>query len=156
MTAKEKKKVKKKKIVTIGQRRLARETIKALYEDTSGKVPSQASLLKKVGYNPKSSTFLTEGYRVALMEAMQEAGITENKVAKKINELLDSDNHVAMDKGITHTLKIAGAYAPTKTQTEHTGTIEHTLEADEGDYADFIKSKNRDRIIEEGVILEEE
>lgn len=59
----------------------------------------------------------------SLNDALQEKGVTPEKIADRINDLLDAKrstlmgevpDYQAIDKGITHAIKIRGDYAPDK------------------------------------------
>jgi len=140
---------------TIKQQRLARATIEAITSDKPQKTTKQA-ILEQAGYSKETrKVFKTKGYNEALIEAMDKAGITDEKVASKIDLLLSNEENInAVDKGISHYIKIKGSYAPLKSEVEHKGSIQHTLENDNGDYMKYLQEKNKQRQIIEGEILD--
>src|SRR3990167_10497983 len=70
-----------------------------------------------------SANVIEEVERVGrtLAAALEERGVTSDKLALKIDQLLDSDEYQAVDKGITHAAKIGvgGGYAPEKAVSLH-------------------------------------
>lgn len=49
-----------------------------------------------------------EHQRETLKSALEKQGVTPTKIAKKIDKLLDSDDHNAVDKGLKHATNIYG------------------------------------------------
>ena len=51
-----------------------------------------------------------------ILEAMLQSGVTAKKIAEKVDELLNDENPIAIDKGVTQALKVGvgGGYSPEK------------------------------------------
>ena len=59
--------------------------------------------------------------KATLKDALEKEGVTAEKIAKKVNVLLNAKqekkpDYGAIDKGINHAIKIRGDYAPEKSQ----------------------------------------
>lgn len=115
------------------QRKAALEVVKNLLKDEPDSV---GQVLENIGYSKGVSetpnmVLNSEGFKLALEEsglkkALIRQGITPNKIADKINVLLeakreDKPDYQAIDKGISHATKIYGILDETpKTPTGNT------------------------------------
>lgn len=136
--------------VTVKQERLAKEYVKGLADP---QVATKQDILKRAGYSTESrSVFSKDGFRLALMREMEKQGITDEKISKKLNQLLDNKSPSSIDKGLTHILKITGGYAPKQQETTISGSVDHKIESDNGDYMSYLMTKNKERTIIDGEI----
>lgn len=136
--------------VTLKQERLAKEYTKALADQ---QVPTKQEILNRAGYLPNNrDAFSKDGFRIALMREMEKQGITDEKISKKLNQLLDHKSPSSIDKGLTHILKITGGYAPKQQETTISGSVDHKIESDNGDYMTYLMTKNKERTIIDGEI----
>lgn len=124
-----------------------------------GKTKSKGQILEEAGYNkdiqlhPKK-VFGNVVVRDLLLKEMEKAGITESKVSKRLNWLIDGageDNHIATMNGIKEYMKVVGGYAPVKTENKIEGTILHEISDDGGRYMKFLEQENQELKVIEGV-----
>lgn len=130
----------------IKQRILAKLMAKNVSGEISndGKPYTQKDLANMANLSavPKSKNF-----NELLSEELANIGVTKNKIANKINELLDNDDYHAVDAGLKHVMKITGAYAPEKSQADINLNARHEVVPDNGEYLDFLMQKNQKRTV---------
>lgn len=135
---------------TLQQERLAKEYVKGLVDTQKS---TKQDILKRAGYSTESRVaFSKDGFRIALMKQMEKQGITDEKISKKLNQLLDNKSPSSIDKGLSHILKITGGYAPKQQETTISGSVDHKIESDNGDYMSYLMTKNKERTIIDGEI----
>src|SRR5262245_27191341 len=61
---------------------------------------------------------MPEKVRESLAQAMEKQGLTTHKIASRIRHLVESDNPIAVDKGLAHVLKIRGEYREAEPPTQ--------------------------------------
>ena len=149
---------------TLRQEKAARLYVESISGKEGIATKSKRQILTEAGYskemikNPKK-VFETEGFREAVMSKFRSAGITEDKIADKLNWLLDGaseGNHIATTNAIKEIAKITGLYAPTKTENKTDIEVNQTIKHDSGDYLEFLKQKNQTREVIEGEIVDEQ
>lgn len=97
-------------------------------QETDGNPTEAAKLVGRIGSqgakDPEASahtmgTKRLKQVELTILDSLTEKGVNSDKIADKINELLEHADHKAIDKGIAHALKIGvgGGYAPEKRET---------------------------------------
>lgn len=149
---------------TLRQEKAARLYVESISGKEGIATKSKRQILTEAGYskemikNPKK-VFETKGFREAVMSKFRSAGITEDKIADKLNWLLDGaseGNHIATTNAIKEIAKITGLYAPTKIENKTDIEVNQTIKHDSGDYLEFLKQKNQTREVIEGEIVDEQ
>lgn len=136
------------------QKRLAREAVKSLVSEKPRKT-TKKQLLEMAGYNGDDrKRFNTPGYKTALIKEFEKQGITDEKITKKLQDLLNHENYQAVTNALDKIFKIRGDYAPQRSETKLTGEIDHNIPADSGDYMEYLKTRNKDKQIIEGEIVQ--
>lgn len=138
------------------QERLAYLVLRQESGDHHLKDKTKEDLKELAGYSRNNTTaFNSKGFNQAIIEAFEEVGLTDKLIAKELKNLLNNDNYNAKDKAITHYLKVKGSYAPTQHNIQEDISITHEIKADQGDYLDYIKHRNKQRKIIDGEIIEQ-
>jgi hypothetical protein len=142
------------------------------YTDRQDRVIRNLQLMKenKVSFDSPKSLYLASGYTdtsaedlasrpntgmaelLAEVFPLKERAETIKRVAKKAE---DAQKYGSVLKAIELVSKIDGTLAPIKTELEVKGNISHTVQQDEGEYAKFLKSRNQNKLIIDGEVVEE-
>lgn len=73
----------------------------------------------KAGFSKEYAKVITSrmprAVRESLKQALEKQGLTTHKIASRIRHLVESNDTVAVDKGLTHVLKIRGEYKEAET-----------------------------------------
>lgn len=146
---------------TIRQKRAATIAVREITEGdgtkSKGKMIAEAGYGKDMQDHPRK-VFGSEIVREEINRQLAAAGISPEYVAGRLYWLMagaGKKDPTATIGAIREYAKISGAYAPTKTETDITGLIQHTIDDDKGDYLDYLKEKNKKLKIVDGEIIED-
>jgi|GEM_PF-5537227 len=137
--------------ITMRQHKLAALYVRNLTDE--GVPMTKKEMATTAGYAEGAiqTAFQTPGFRRALINEMEAAGINKRAVANRLHWLINGageKNATATATGLKEYFKIVGAYAPTKTEETKKTLIFDGIKSDDGDYFNYLREKNKTKIIE--------
>lgn len=102
------------------------------------------------------TTRFPDKVRSTLRDALESKGITSEKIAEKVNELLeaktgDEPNYQAIDKGISHAVKIRGDYSDEPPKSQGGNTYNFIFSAEVQEDVKRIEARIKERLTQQHV-----